>query len=132
MGLDTTHDCWHGSYGGFSAFRKELGRAAGFDVANYDWDSITNDQLLGHWGDHPPVIQNGIYDPPRHDPILYLLLHQDCEGEIEWRNLAGLKESLEKLRDSGHRFTDYTDKCLDQFIEGLGVAIHCGESVGFH
>ncbi|MBB3752465.1 hypothetical protein FHT44_004977 [Mycolicibacterium sp. BK634] len=132
MGLNTDFDCWNGSYGGFSEFRKELGRASGFNVANYDWDSITNEQLLGHWGDHKPVIQDGIYDPPRHDPILYLLLHQDCEGELEWRHLASLKESLEKLRDSGYPFTDYASEHIDQFIEGLDRAIDAGLSVQFH
>jgi hypothetical protein len=132
MGLDTTHNCWHGSYSGFQEFRIELGLAAGFDIKNYDWDSITDQQLRGHWGDHKPEIKDGIYDPPRHDPILYLLIHQDCEGEIEWRNLAGLKESLEKLRDSGYEFSDYTAEHLQQFIEGIDVAIKCGDSVEFY
>lgn len=132
MGLDTTHDCWHGSYSGFKDFRDELGQASGFDVTNYDWDSISEEQLRGHWGDLKPEIKDGLYDPPRHDPILYLLIHQDCEGELEWRYLPELKVSLEKVRDSGHEFGDYVKKHLDQFIKGLDLAISHGESVGFH
>lgn len=27
MGLDTTHDCWHGSYGSFNAWRIQLAKA---------------------------------------------------------------------------------------------------------
>jgi hypothetical protein len=29
MGLDTSHDCWHGAYSAFMRWRSELCRAAG-------------------------------------------------------------------------------------------------------
>lgn len=131
MGLDTTHDAWHGPYSAFREFRDELGKVSGFNVKNYDWDSITNEQLLGHWGDVKPEIKDGIYDTPRHDPILYLLIHQDCEGEIEYQHLPGLMKSLETLR-SNFDLSDYTEESLDQFIEGIKSAIDAGQSLGFH
>jgi hypothetical protein len=33
MGLDTTHDCWHGSYGGFNRWRNAIAAAAGYTLA---------------------------------------------------------------------------------------------------
>ena len=30
MGLDTTHDCWHGAYLAFSRWRDQLAEVAGY------------------------------------------------------------------------------------------------------
>lgn len=32
MGLDTTHDCWHGAYSAFHRFRHGIARAIGLDL----------------------------------------------------------------------------------------------------
>ena len=43
MGLDTTHDCWHGSYSAFAIWRKKLAEAA----------NIPLDLMEGHFEDPP-------------------------------------------------------------------------------
>jgi hypothetical protein len=30
MGLDTTHDCWHGAYSAFMRWRRKLAEVAGY------------------------------------------------------------------------------------------------------
>lgn len=79
MGLDTTHNCWHGAYGSFKEFRELVGRAAGLpyrpaknadgNVLDIDWDDITLRQIDGHWDRKGPTVKaSGIYDPPITDP----------------------------------------------------------------
>lgn len=147
MGLDTTHDCWHGAYSGFGIFRELVGRAAGLPyreadeqygdgmrrVLDIDWEQITDDQVAGDWAE-PPCINRVGYDPPLTDPVLYLLIHSDCDGKLRCKYLKELKSRLEDLVPRFNELAGdgYGEGRLDRFIKGLGDAINKGDDVLFH
>lgn len=146
MGLDTTHDCWHGAYSGFAMFREIVGRAAGLPyreaskqygdgirhTLDIDWEQITSDQIAGDWAE-PPCITRVGYEPPLTDPALYLLIHSDCDGKLRCKYLKELKARLEDLAPKFNELADdYCEGSLDRFIKGLGEAIAKGDDVEFH
>ncbi|RFZ11204.1 hypothetical protein DSM43518_02044 [Mycobacterium marinum] len=143
MGLTTTHGCWSGAYSGFAEFREHVARAAKLPTTrgelgqclDIDWDSVSDRQIMGHWGRNGPTVKaSGIYDPPITDSVLYLLVHSDCEGKLRRGYLSALKDRLEELEPEYERITahdPYLKGRLRQFIAGLGRAIKAGEHVEF-
>lgn len=153
MGLDTTHDAWHGAYSAFSRWRDKLAEVAGFtfhhDVHNLpegeilkssryqvdlDWGSIERTigrDLFGRW---PRMPTNHVGDP---EPLIVLLAHSDCEGEIQSEFCGPLADRLEELlpslgdEDGGGHIGSYRAK-TEQFIRGLRAAAEAGEDLGFH
>ncbi|NBV78190.1 hypothetical protein EBR66_08580, partial [bacterium] len=103
MGLDTTHGCWHGAYSSFNTFRnrvslltlkKQLSNFVGFEGAE-------------------PFPQKS------RKPIVILLNHSDCDGEIEWEDCLPLKQALEQMLE------DLTDERFAEVIAldtGLSVS----------
>ena len=81
MGLDTTHDAWHGSYGSFAAWREWLANQKGFELKG----------MCGFGG-------NKMFDT--NDPLTPLLDHSDCDGEIKWEDCKGIADSLRAILDS--------------------------------
>jgi hypothetical protein len=143
MGLDTTHDAWHGAYSAFNRWRDKLAEVAGYtfhehenrrQLIELDWGGIEatiGRDLNGKW----PAI------PVRHDgtpdPLIILLAHSDCEGELQVEYLEALAGRLtellpkvEGLEDGGH-IGNYVEK-TQTFIDGLRRAAEAGEPVGFH
>lgn len=135
MGLDTSHDCWHGAYSSFNRWREAVAVAAGYavyDVADHrsgrivptvmlDWGHIMLQNLLGDW------------EKPPHDPLIVLIAHSDCEGFIHPEHAGPLADRLEELlpllNDDpiiGHQAK------TRQFIAGLRAAVAAGEAVDFH
>lgn len=120
MGLDTTHDCWHGAYSAFHGWRKKLCEVAGYgDLDNRE----------GFGGDTPW---------PDDDPLIVLLNHSDCDGEIEAKDCAAIADRLESLipaleraGEAGGHIGNFAEK-TQKFIDGLRKAAEVGESVGFH
>lgn len=150
MGLTATHDCWSASYSGFNDFRQVVGLAARLPYVtepgdrrphlDIDWDQVTERQLMGHWDRKPPTAYRIGYDPPIVDPVLYLLIHSDCEGKLRRGYLPALKARLEELEPRYREIvtaadtefsTAYLEDCR-RFINGLGNAIEAGEHVEFH
>jgi hypothetical protein len=117
MGLDTTHDCWHGPYSSFGDWRKALAEAAGLPPL---------DDMEGFGGD---ILWTILKDRP-----LYLLInHSDCEGTLKASDCAAIADDLEtllpKLSDSGHYGGHKKD--AERFIAGLRKAAAAGEDVEF-
>ena len=50
MGLDTTHDCWHGPYSSFMQFRRVIAKAVGITFGPHG--GFASDSAIGHirWG----------------------------------------------------------------------------------
>ncbi len=144
MGLDTTHDAWHGAYSSFSRWRDTLTKAAELpmaaptsaydlrgEVVDADWDSVNNDNIMGEWGEKRPTLSDGTYDP-----LLFLLCHSDCEGLLHPYHSGLIADRLEELLpkvegiDGGGHIGNMGDKTR-RFIAGLRLAVERGEDVEF-
>lgn len=139
MGLDTSHDCWHGAYSAFSRWRNALATAAGYELERvvyngvpYDqpkrinWEALTDANFQGEWERTPE------------DPLVVLFAHSDCDGAIHPREakvladrLEELLPKLEALGEGGGHIGNYRDK-TQTFIDGLRLAVASDESVRFH
>ncbi len=113
MGLDTSHGCWAGSYSAFNRWRRKINETAGYG----DWDKVE-------------------YFPDD-DPLVDLLNHSDCEGELLWERcgliadrLVELMPSLKRAGEGGGHIGDYADK-TQIFIDGLREAFAAKENVEF-
>ena len=145
MGLDTTHDCWHGAYSAFNEWRNRVAVAAGYGIRETDIDGnprtggglkmvdleyqwFTEDRLMGIWDRTPD------------DPLLVLIVHHDHDGAIYPPQQLALADRLDELKDHpylmgqtwGHieRRGGYRG-ALDRFVAGLRLAHSRGETVGF-
>ena len=143
MGLDTSHDCWRGAYSAFNRWRDHLAEKAGYtfgkdehgrQIADVDWgciEAVLGKDLLGTWPSMP-VRPDGTPDP-----LILLLAHSDCEGELQAVYLAALADRLEELlpalgdEEGGGHIGSYREK-TEQFIRGLREAAAANETVTFH
>lgn len=122
MGLDTSHNCYHGSYSGFNNFRYWLASKININLDEYE----------GYRGsgtkDLDTLIDIDIYP---------LLIHSDCEGILtvdESKQIVkGLYEILEKLDDNDITFIEtYYKSDLIDFIDGCNDAISKNENIEFN
>lgn len=150
MGLDTSHDCWHGAYSAFMRWRKELAKVAGLpplELMEGFYEPLRSSGL--------PTLYYGIetrhtdylrevdsrlpikWDALKPSPLHALLYHSDCDGEITWSECASLAKELEKLipklpnGDAGGHIGNWRDKTA-QFVKGLKAAHKAKENVEFH
>ncbi len=139
MGLDTTHGAFHGAYSAFSRWRNAIEVAAEYPLvtderghtypSNINWDAITEDNLYGKWETTPE------------DPLIVLIAHSDCEGEIYPEQAGPLADRLEQLlplvndgeESWGHIARDGGMVAVTKnFIAGLRAAAAAHEPLGFH
>jgi len=119
MGLDTSHDCWHGSYGSFNTWRTKVCEVAGYGNLR---------DRHGFGGD---------LEWPEEDALTILLYHSDCDGEIDWMDCKLIADRLESLlpamsvADSNNDYARYACRTR-QFISGLKAAYKAKEDVEFH
>lgn len=150
MGLDTSHDCWHGAYSAFDRWRTKLAEVAGLPPL---------DLMAGFYaplsGGHVPTLYHGLdtrtsdclrdidarlpirWDALKPDILHRLLHHSDCDGILENVICAPLADRLEELLpllpdelDPGH--IGIWKKKTQQFINGLRAAATAGEDVEFY
>lgn len=114
MGLDTSHNCWHGAYSSFNRWRTKLCEVAGY----------------GRLDDREGF--GGKVQWPDDDALVILLAHSDCDGEIEWKDCEAIAVRLEQLmpalKVAGY---DHAERA-QQFIHGLRDAAIDKENVDFH
>jgi hypothetical protein len=162
MGLDVSHDAWHGAYSAFMRWRTKLAEVAGlppllfmegfveeriveslqaFDAKVRAWagsggPSPEGDPAL--WG----VLQAARSIPIRWevlrpDPILVLLNHSDCEGEIAREHLIALADRLDELalqmpdEDGGGHVRNWRET-TKRFADGCRRADTARENLDFH
>ncbi len=117
MGLDTTHNCWHGSYGSFARFRDALARQIGINLDEYE----------GFGGEKEFITVN-------HD-IVPLLNHSDCDGDLDVEDckkvVNGLNSILENFNETLEFDPNFKDKII-QFRDGCLDAISNNEIVEFY
>lgn len=129
MGLDTTHDAWHGAYSAFMRFRAELVREAwGRDIRSLPG---YHDSILS-----PDVATVDYTEAERSDALYPLIDHSDCEGELSVEVLLPLAARLEELAprfrgiDGGGHLGGVEAKAL-QFAAGCRAAAAAGEPLEF-
>lgn len=147
MGLDVSHDCWHGAYSAFSRWREKLAQIAGLPplqlMEGFYEQGSHRDPFFDLSQQYPNLAASYTVSLPIRweclkPDVLYLLLnHSDCEGEIETEVCAPLATRLEDLLpllpdadDAGH-IGNWRDK-TQKFIDGLRDAAAKGEVVSFH
>lgn len=130
MGLDTTHNCWHGPYSAFGDWRNTIARAAGFGITTTS-DGIKTVDLPYH--DFVAKNYMGDWDRTPDEILMVLFVHSDCEGEIKPEHCGPLADRLEGLMHSLPVDTwrvMYRNETR-QFIDGLRMAADAGEPVRF-
>ena len=143
MGLDTTHNCWHGSYGGFTHFRMMLAEAAGYHVIRGSTKDNQFDNRIYYphiqldWGHVTPQHNFGEWDETPSDPLIVLLVHSDCDGVIHPEQSGPLADRMEELLPNlrnkpGFGYENYYYDKAKQFIKGLRDAHEHREMVEFH
>lgn len=154
MGLDVSHDAWHGAYSAFMRWREKLAEVAGLPPLclmegfwcpdRNPWGllvatakrEMTNSSYLwtaiGYMEEALPIR----WDCLKPDPILELLSHSDCDGEIAADRCGPIADSLERLipllpneATPGH-IGHWRDK-TQQFVKGLRAAAAAGEDLLF-
>lgn len=150
MGLDTSHNAWHGPYSSFNTWRREIAKCIGIpldlmqgfwpeesqtgfmhplglviSMTNYDAAKV---QLDGHIKNFP--LKWSAFTP---NPLHELLYHSDCDGEIEWEKCRDIANELEKLLPllPDHPTGFFHDK-TKQFIAGCRLAFSRKENIDFH
>lgn len=112
MGLDTTHNAWHGPYSSFNNFRRQLAKHYGIPL----------DLMEGFYADKDEVFCNPFYfaekeltelsyfsikrvkdylplkwDNFKPNAIHELLYHSDCDGYINWVACGKIAKELRKV-----------------------------------
>ena len=134
MGLDTTHDCWHGPYSQFMRWRQwislfvmtERGKAGDKEAQKIANMGATREAIEKAWAD-------GHYND-QSIPINVLMNHSDCDGEIPAETCGPLADALESFMDQMPERGIYDEQrpATERFIRGLRKAAAAGEPVGFH
>lgn len=120
MGLDTSHGCWHGPYSAFMRWRTQIASCIG----------LTLDGMVGFGGTTE-------WPDAEKEPLVHLLNHSDCDGEIESKHCAAIADRLSEILplmpkgDAGGHIGDWTEE-TQTFIDGLRLAAELGENVDFH
>ncbi|MES1181174.1 MAG: hypothetical protein ABUL44_00110, partial [Flavobacterium sp.] len=119
MGLDTSHNAWHGPYSSFRYWREMIASKIGVNLQ----------KMEGFNGDIP-------FSTLPENPINVLLDHSDCDGEIKWEDCGPLADALEQLlpqlNDHTHPLPNYYSDKTKQFIEGCRLAYSLQENIEFH
>jgi hypothetical protein len=122
MGLDTTHDAWHGPYSSFNQWRTEIASHIGINLREMDGYKMQGFRIIpglpwDDWVDHD---------------LYPLLIHSDCEGELtpdECRRIANaLGEILPKMDPEN----EYLLRKTKQFHDGCQRAALLNQVIEFH
>ena len=158
MGLDVSHDCWHGAYSAFMRWRCAVAKAAGMPPLQlmegfYRYSDITPDEASAavksigyleentwarelliafcHEGNFPIK-----WESLKPSPLHKLLNHSDCDGEIQAEDCSDIAQALEDILprlpegDGGGHIGNWRVK-TQSFIDGLRFAASKGEHVTF-
>lgn len=122
MGLDTTHNCWHGPYSSFARFREKLAMLIGLDLNNFcGYNNNAENCIM--------MSRNTI----NHD-IYPLLNHSDCDGVLllhESESIVdGLNDILLHYINLKYIDSDLYDRII-QFRDGCLLAISKKEVIIF-
>ena len=162
MGLDTSHDCWHGAYSAFMRWREKIAEVAGFPplwaMEGFfdpgEWAMYRRGERIdlvaaaeigamdtGTWLMSGPasVVRSLPIRWTRYetDPLWILLSHSDCDGIIEAKDCGPIARRLEEIlpaipEGDGGGHIGDWRAKTQAFIDGLRSAEAAGENVEFH
>ena len=138
MGLDVSHDAWHGAYSAFARWRHKIAELAGYAVwkVQYD-DGYTDNTIMLDWGHITEANLMGEWDETPADPLIVILAHSDCDGLIHPAQAAPLADALEALMPKLVQLGDTTGHIQNWayktrlMIDGLRLAAERGEDLEF-
>lgn len=134
MGLDVSHNAWSGAYSAFSRWRDALAKAAGYTLATLEGDY--RETILIDWGHVVEKNYYGDWDTPPTDPLILLIAHSDCEGQIKVEHLAALADRLDELapllegQDGGGHLGN-TANATRRFANACRTALAANEPLEF-
>ena len=154
MGLDTTHDAWHGSYSGFALWRNDLARVLGWgtevtphstttyaipegrvpqqDPLPDETHTVDGETYTIRWSEHyGNSVWLGHWDTDPADVIDVLMIHSDCDGIIPHRFMERLCHRLMDVMEQQEP-DSWERKATGQFCVGLIEAHIRGEDIEFH
>ena len=119
MGLDTTHDAWHGPYSNFNNWREYLAEKVGFNLR----------EMIGFGGS-----KEWTAELMEHD-LYPLLNHSDCDGILTVEDCKrvsiGLQNMIDYMSQVKFEFEEYQLRRCIKFRNGCGLAISKNEPIKF-
>ncbi|MDE2096534.1 MAG: hypothetical protein KGL39_04750 [Patescibacteria group bacterium] len=148
MGLDCSHDAWHGAYSAFMRWRTEIARLIGIPLElmeGFFEPSQSNQIALAKLaGPNAVALMRLItkncpisWESLKPDPLHILLNHSDCDGEISPEDCSKIADRLQEIlpllpsSDAGGHIGSWRDKTL-KFIAGCRAAAEANEPLDFH
>jgi hypothetical protein len=149
MGLDCSHNAWHGGYISFMHWRKKLAEVAGlpplelmdgFFTTGASGPLYFGDETVSIWREKREALEKLLpisWDCLKPSPLHELLYHSDCEGEIASDHCGPIADALEALipllpdEQAGGHICRWREK-TQQFVDGLRAAAAAGEALDFH
>jgi hypothetical protein len=129
MGLDTSHNAFHGAYSTFNKFRKFLAE----EVLGGKWP---------HWSANDPIVLPEKITPSDYPGLYLFFWHSDCEGHFTPHECTLVANDLEKLLPDTQRLTAIPNNeessfynfavLLQKFIDGCRLAASRNEFLDFH
>lgn len=153
MGLDISHNTWHGAYSAFMRWREKIAEVAGLPPLElmegfYSEGSMGNMfSLLDYkYPKEDELDMSAVrrmrkklpikWECLKPSPLLELLYHSDCDGYINWKVCKGIADELSKLidklpnEDAGGHIGNWIEK-TETFIKGLLTAYDKKEKLLF-
>ena len=148
MGLDCSHNAWHGAYSAFMRWRKKIAQVAGIpplQLMEGFYFRLDGSEGLAtlyhgpqtgkpHFGDGSAPLFADIdaalpikWEALAPSPLHALLAHSDCDGEIEAGECAKIADALEAIipllpdEDAGGHIGNWRQKTA-LFVSGLRAA----------
>jgi len=158
MGLDTSHDAWHGAYSTFMRWREKIAEVAGLPplrlmegfyvpldssiragagIPTFYLGAAREDELVRGCITSIEAALPIKWSCLKPSALHELLFHSDCDGEIPAESCRPIADELEKLiplfpeGDGGGHIGIWREKTR-QFVDGLRRAAAAGEPLGFH
>lgn len=88
MGLDTTHDAFHGAYSAFNRFRRFILKSIGGSWPPHDDEKYDRDKW--YWDEK-------VLDVRKHEGLWEFFTHSDCDGEISPEMCVKVADELEAI-----------------------------------
>lgn len=149
MGLDCSHEAWHGAYSAFMRWREKIAEVAGLPplrmmagfwekgLAPYDPATLVPEghyskEAVNRFCEGLPIS----WDCLKPRPLYILLSHSDCDGEIAAEDCGPLADDLATIvqlmpeGEAGGHIGNWKEK-TQQFVDGLREAAKANEPLLF-